>query len=44
VLAIRPGRYSVAVGGQSGEDESQAAVVASFVVSGPPRAVFALGA
>jgi beta-glucosidase-like glycosyl hydrolase len=49
VLAVRPGKYTVSVGGhpsrqqqQQEEEEGQEAVTASFVVAGSPRTVFSL--
>jgi hypothetical protein len=42
-LAVRPGTYSVAVGGQPGEGAQAAIPVTStFVVAGAPRTVFSL--
>ena len=40
-LAIRAGRYTVAVGGHPG-DEEQAAVTASFEIAGPTQVVLSL--
>jgi hypothetical protein len=40
VLAVRPGKYTVIVGGHPGK--KQEAATASIVVEGPPRIVLSL--